>query len=228
MHAVSWGILTFCSHGVPCSPHYLWTATFTNIMMAKHYCVPPWNIWSFQTHSTSLTCVVMRQFLEIYFWQFWNQSTSEDKYDDQLNISTRGNRSNGFETENISKNRIDELNLISKLGGWLKTLPRIALISFLCVRFEKLIVVQLPILIQVVLLDRLSWSMFQCNLIALQIVLWQEYAFVSMILRETALSLTESTSFIESFFFASFSSPWEEKHMKQQIKYSTDTSLRLQ
>ena len=160
MHAVSWGILTFCSHGVPCSPHYLWTATFTNIMMAKHYCVPPWNIWSFQTHSTSLTCVVMRQFLEIYFWQFWNQSTSEDKYDDQLNISTRGNRSNGFETENISKNRIDELNLISKLGGWLKRLPRIALISFLCVRFEKLIVVQLPILIQVVLLDRLSWSIF--------------------------------------------------------------------
>ena len=160
MHAVSWGILTFCSHRVPCSLHYLWMATLTNIMMAKHYCVPPWNIWSFQTHSTSLTCVVMRQFLEIYFWQFWNQSTSEDKYDDQLNISTRGNRSNGFETENISKKRIDELSLISKLGGWLKTLPRIALISFLCVRFEKLIVVQLPILIQVVLLDRLSWSIF--------------------------------------------------------------------
>ena len=109
----------------------------------------------------------MRQFLEIYFWQFWSQSTSEDKYDDQLNISTRGNRSNGFETENISKKRIDELNLISKLGGWLKTLPRIALISFLCVRFEKLIVVQLPILIQVVLLDRLSWSIFQCHSIAL-------------------------------------------------------------
>ena len=102
----------------------------------------------------------MRQFLEIYFWQFWNQSTSEDKYDDQLNISTRGNWSNGFKTEKISKKRIDELNLISKLGGWLKTLPRIALISFLCVRFEKLIVVQLPILIQVVLLDRLSWSIF--------------------------------------------------------------------
>ena len=154
----------------------------------------------------------MRQFLEIYFWQFWNQSTSEDKYDDQLNISTRGNWSNGFKTEKISKKRIDELNLISKLGGWLKTLPRIALISFLCVRFEKLIVVQLPILIQVVLLDRLSWSIFQCHSIASQIVLWQEYAFVSMILRgETALSLTESTSFIESFFFASFSSPWEEK-----------------
>ena len=114
--------------------------------------------------------------------------------------------------------RTNDLNVI-KLSNCLKTPPQIALSSFLLMRFEKLIVVQFAILIQVVLLDCLNLSILNSIHLIDKKSLGQQFSidfwrkadtsYEPRLLCNTDMLLTKSTSFIESFFFASFNSPWK-------------------
>ena len=106
----------------------------------------------------------------------------------------------------------------------LKTPPRIAFISFFCVRFEKLIVVQLSILVQVVLLDCLNFFMSKLHEWTPWLLEFLQDSSANLSIDNCVefwqylinILLTESTSFIESFFFASFSSPWWKNEYNQK------------
>ena len=121
--------------------------------------------------------------------------------------------------------RTNDLNVI-KLSNCLKTPPQIALSSFLLVRFQKLIVVQFAILIQVVLLDCLNLSVFNSYHLIDKLFSGNNSELIFDKKQTHPMNpgfyvrLTKSTSFIESFFFASFSSPWENKCYQKQHECS--------
>ena len=124
--------------------------------------------------------------------------------------------------KNNSKNTRHDLNAV-KLRNCSKTPPQISFSSFLLMRFEKLIVVQFAILIQVVLLDCLNLSVFNSYHLIDKLFSGNNSELIFDKKQTHPMNpgfyvrLTKSTSFIESFFFASFNSPWKDIKWRNNV-----------